>query len=323
MLRFLSRRVAAGILLLFVVLVTTFVLLHAAPGDPTAVLFGDQRVSAETRQAIRAQYGLDQPLWRQFLIWLGSVLRGDLGTSIVHGRGAAQVLFSKLPATLLLVIAGFLIEYALGLGLGMAAALHPGGRLDRWVRSLSLFFYSVPYFWLAVVLIDLLAVRAGWFPINMMRADNAMELSAWERLVDLLHHLALPALSLGLAQFGLVSRFVHNGLVEVLEQDYVRTARASGLPPLRIVWVHGMKNAVGPLLQRFGAGLPARLSGALLLEVIFSWPGVGQAIYAAVLQRDYPVVLASTVFSGVAVVLTMLAVDLVHAWIDPRVRDAL
>lgn len=323
MLRFLWRRIAAGIILLLVVLSATFVLLHAAPGDPTAVFLSDHRVSAETREAIRAQYGLDQPLWRQFLIWMGSALQGDLGTSIVHGRGAAQVLLSKLPATLLLVAAGILVEYSLGLGFGIAAALHPGGRLERWVRSLSLIFYSIPYFWLAIVLIDVLAVRTGWFPINMMRSDNAAELGAWARLVDLLHHLALPALSLGLAQFGLVSRFVHSGLAEVLEQDYVRTARASGLPPLRIVWVHGMKNAVGPLLQRFGAGLPARLSGAVLLEVIFSWPGVGQAIFNAVLQRDYPVVLASTVFSGAVVVVTLLVVDLVHAWIDPRVRDAL
>ncbi len=320
MLRFLSRRIAAAIVLLFVVLSVTFVLLHAAPGDP---FFSDPRMSQETRQALREQFGLDQPLWRQFLTWVGGVLRGDLGVSIIHGRGAAAVLLAKLPATFLLVATGLLVEYALGMGLGMAAALRPGGRLDRWVRSLSLLFYSVPYFWLAIVLIDLLAVRAGWFPINMMRSDDAMELGAWERTVDLLHHLALPALSLGLAEFGLVSRFVRNGLVEVLEQDYVRTARASGLPPLRILWVHGMKNAVGPLLQKFGVGLPERLSGAVLIEVIFSWPGVGQAIYSAVLQRDYPVVLASTVFSGVTVVVTTLAVDLVHAWIDPRVRDAL
>jgi len=302
------------------VLTATFILLHAAPGDPTAIMFGDQRVSAEARQAIRAQYGLDQPLWRQFLIWMGGALRGDLGTSIVHGRGATQVLLSKMPATLLLVTAGILVEYALGLGCGIAAALHRGGRLERWVRNLSLLFYSMPYFWLAIVLIDVLAVRTGWFPINMMRSDNAAEMSAWGRFADLLHHLALPALSLGLAQFGLVSRFVHSGLVEVLEQDYVRTARASGLPPLRILWVHGMKNAVGPLLQRFGAGLPARLSGAVLLEVIFSWPGVGSLLVDTIFQRDLPVVQGCILLIILVFLCVNLAVDLLYAVIDPRIE---
>jgi peptide/nickel transport system permease protein len=316
-----ARRLAVSVLLLWLVLTATFAFIHLAPGDPMQ-LIDDHRVSAAERARLAALYGLDKPLAEQYLVWLGDVLRGDLGSSIVHRRSAAQVLAERLPASFLLAVTAMLVEHVLGIFLGVAAALRPGGFLDRQVRSFSLFLYSVPTFCMALLAIDLLAVRAGLFPINMMRSDSADTMGGAERLLDLLHHLALPTLVIVLGTFGGVARFVRNGLAEILAQDYVRTARAVGVSRLRVLWVHALRNTASPILQRFGVALPGMISSAVVIEVIFSWPGVGRAIYSAILERDYPVILASTVLSGVLVVTCTLLVDLFQAWLDPRVRDA-
>ncbi len=322
MLRFLLRRLGASILLLFVVLTATFFIIHIAPGDPLQ-LFSTPRTSPEQVERLRQFYGLDQPLSTQYFRWLGSVLRGDWGFSITSGRAAGEILIEKLPASALLALAVVLVEHLLGVSLGLAAAARAGGRVDRQIRVISLLLYAVPAFWLALLSIEFLSVRWPIFPTNQMTSDGARYLPLAERILDLLHHLVLPACTLGVARCGAVVRFVRNGVLEVLDQDYIRTAYAKGLTPARILWVHALRNAIGPLIQRFGLSLPSLLGGALIIEVIFSWPGFGQAIFTAILERDYPVILASTAISGVAVVLGTLLADLLHAWIDPRVRHAL
>ncbi len=319
MLRFILRRLGAATLLLFLVLTATFFLIHIAPGEPVR-LFDNPRISNEQKLELRELYGLDKPLGQQYLRWLGSVLRGDWGASITFERPAFDVLMERMPNTVLLVLAAFLVEYALGLALGLAAAARAGTTLDRWIRYLSLLLFSIPGFWLALLAIELLAVRWSWFPINQMTSEGAQALPPLQRLLDLLHHLALPALILGIARCGAVVRFARNGLLEVLNQDYIRTAHAKGLHPARVLWVHALPNALIPLVQRFGMALPIMLSGTVVIEVIFSWPGLGNAVFQAIRQRDYPVILASTALTGTMVVLGSLLADLLHAWIDPRVR---
>ncbi len=321
MLRFILRRLGASALLLFLVLTATFFLIQIAPGEP-ARLFDNPRISADKRQELRQVYGLDQPLGRQYLTWMGSVVRGDWGSSISLGRPAMEVLLEKLPNTCLLAAAAVTIEHVLGFILGLLAAARAGSPADRLIRVLSLVLYSVPVFWLAMLAIELLTIRWGFFPTNQMRSDGARSLPALEQAMDILHHLALPALILGIARCGAVVRFVRNGLLDVLSQDYIRTARAKGLSPARVLWVHALPNALIPLVQRFGLALPILLSGSLIIEVIFSWPGVGFAIFQAVMQRDYPVIMASTAMSGALVVLGNLLADLLQAWLDPRVRHA-
>lgn len=319
MLVFTLRRIAASVLLLILVLSATFFLVHIAPGEP-ASLYQNPRMSEVQRQQMRRIFGLDQPLARQYAEWMAAMLRGDWGISFSHGRPAAEVLLEKMPNTCLLVAGTLLIEYGLGLALGLWAAARAGRRTDRWIRLVALAFWATPPFWLALLAIELFSVRWPIFPTNQMTTYGAAAWSPLARTLDVLHHLALPALVSGVVRCGAVSRFVRNGLLEVMGQDYIRTARAKGLGPWRVYWVHGLRNALISVIQRFGFTLSLLLSGSLIIEVIFSWPGVGQAIYWAMLQRDYPVVLAGTALTGGLVVLGNLVADLLHGWIDPRVR---
>lgn len=316
---FLLRRLAAAALLLFLVLSATFFVIHVAPGEPTW-LFADPRIPPEHQARLRAFYGLDQPLLVQYGRWLAAAARGDWGRSISAGQPAATVLRERLGATALLVAAAVLIEHALALPLGLLAAARAGGWVDRAIRIGSLVLYAVPVFWLGLAALELLGVRAGLFPLGQMRSDAYPSLAPLGRLGDLLHHLALPALVLGLARFGGAVRFLRHGLLEVLSQDYVRAARARGLSRARVLWVHAFPNAVGPLIQRLGLSLPQLLSGSLLVEVVFAWPGMGRATFVAVLERDYPILLAATALAGVLVVAGSLVADLLHAWVDPRLR---
>lgn len=313
------RRLGASLLLLFLVLTVTFFFIHLAPGSPEELLT-DGRVSDAQRAEIRRAYGLDRPPLERYLVWMGSVLRGDWGTSFASGRPALQVVLEKMPATLLLALATLLVEHAVGLPLGLFAARRAGGFGDKTARVITLVLYAVPTFWLAILAIDLLAVHWPLFPPAQMTSAGAAEMTPMGRLLDLLYHLALPATVLGLARCGPVVRFTRNGMLEAMGQDYVRTARAKGLPERRVLWIHVLPNALVPLVQRLGVALPVLLSGSLVIEVIFSWPGVGYNAYLAILQRDYPVILATTAVSAVLTVAGSLMADLLHALFDPRVR---
>ncbi len=306
-------------MLLWLVLSLTFFLIHIAPGEP-ARLFEDQRITEEHRQRLRHLWGLDQPLSHQYVRWLGAAAAGEWGASLSLGRPVTEVLLEKFPNTCLLVAAAMMVEYGLGMFLGVAAARYAGRSLDHLIRVVSLLLFSVPVFWLGLLAIEFLSVRWPVFPTNQMISDGARHLSGLGKGLDVLHHLALPALTLGLARCGAVTRFVRNGMLEVMRQDYIRTARAKGLHPARVLWVHALRNSLVPLLQRFGIALPLLLSGSVVIEVIFSWPGIGFSLYQAILQRDYPVILAGTAFAGALVVLGTLLTDIVHAWVDPRVR---
>lgn len=321
MLGFALRRLGASLLLLYLVLTASFFFIHLAPGEPSR-LYGDPRISAEQSQRLLELYGLDEPLGKRYLTWLGAVVRGEWGLSYVSGRPVVAVLGEKIPNTCLLAAGILVVEYGLGLTLGMLAAVRQGRRIDTAVRSLSLLFYAIPSFWLALLLIEVLTVRWPLFPTGQMSSDRADLLPPIERFLDLLHHLVLPAIALGVVRCGAVIRFVRNGLIEVLSQDYIRTAHAKGLSPARVLWRHALPNSLIPVVQRFGISLPLLLSGTVIMEVIFAWPGVGLTAYRAVLQRDYPLILACTAFSAGLVILGNLAADLLHARLDPRIRHA-
>lgn len=316
----LARRLGAAALLLLLVLSLLFALLHLAPGDAADRLL-DPRIGAEQRRALRAVYGLDLPPHRQYLRWLGAMLRGDLGVSFRHGRPVAEVLGAHVGPTLLLAVAALAVQGGAGLLLGVAAARRAGRRADHLIRAGSVTLYSLPTFWVGLLALALFSHALGLFPAGHMRSIDAAELPPLARLLDLLHHLALPALVLGLAAGGATARFVRAGLLDTLGEEFVRTARAKGLTPRRILWLHALRNASTPLVQIFGLSLPFLLSGALIVEVVFSWPGVGRLAYTSVLARDHPVVLATTALSGGMVVLGSLAADLLHRALDPRLRD--
>jgi len=321
MLGFLIRRSAAAALLIFIVLSFTFFFIHLAPGDPTLVL-QDPRLSSEQREAMRSAYGLDRPLATQYLSWLRAVvIDRDWGISFVHSRPVTAVIAEHVLPTLLLTAAGLLVQFGLGLLAGVTAARHAGTSRDHAIRFAAMVFYALPVFWTGLMALLLFSYTWPLFPSGHLQSVGAASLSAFDRALDILHHLLLPALVLGLATAGGTARFTRNSLLEELGEDYIRTARAKGLGEARVVWIHALRNAATPLLQLFGLTLPLLLSGALVVEVVFSWPGLGRLAFDSILSRDYPVILATTALTGALVVIGNLVADLLHGVIDPRVRQ--
>ena len=317
---FLLRRLAASLLLLLLVLTFTFLLLHLIPGDPTDSL-ESQHLTAAQRLQLRQVYGLDRPLPEQYLRWLAAVARWDWGVSLSQQRPVSTALREVLPATAILALAALAVEYALALLLGIASALRRGSALDHAIRVVTLLLYSVPLFWLGLMAILLLSYVWPVLPASHMRSVDADLMTPAQRQLDLARHLVIPALVVGLGTAGGTARFLRGSLIEVMSQDYIRTARAKGLSPGRVVWVHGLRNAVVPLIQVFSHSLPSLLSGALITEVVFSWPGLGRLTFDALLTRDYPVILGATALSATLVILSNLLADVLHVLADPRVRE--
>jgi peptide/nickel transport system permease protein len=321
LLGFLLRRLAASLLLLLLVLTFTFFFIHLLPGDPTNNFEG-RRLTLEQQRRLHEIYGLDRPLPEQYLTWISAVARGDWGTSLSQQRPVATALLDALPATAILALAALGVEYALTLLFGIASALRRGSALDHGVRIVTLLIFSQPIFWLGLMAILLFSYVWPVLPASHMHSVDVDLMTPAERLLDLLRHLLLPALVMGFGAAGGTARFLRAGLIEVMGQDYIRTARAKGLSERRVVWVHGLRNAVVPLIQVFAISLPLLLSGALIIEVVFSWPGLGQLTFLAISTRDYPLILGSTALSAALVIFGNLLADVLHALVDPRVRDA-
>lgn len=321
MTRFLLRRLAASLLLLFLVLTVTFFLLHLAPGDPSNFIQNDS-APREYREHLRSLYGLDRPLPEQYLRWLGAVARGDWGVSFSQHRPVARALADALPATLLLAGSALLVQYGAGLALGVAAARRQGKAADHLIRVGSLLLYSQPVFWLGLMAVLLFSLRWPILPASHLRSVGAEDWGTAARLADLARHLVLPALVLGLSEAGGTARFVRNSLLEVMGREYMRTARAKGLSERRVIWVHGMRTALLPVIQLFALSLPALLNGSLVTEVVFALPGLGRLTVDAIYARDYPLILATTAFGAALVLAGNLLADLLQALTDPRTRDA-
>jgi peptide/nickel transport system permease protein len=319
---FLLRRLASSLVLLFLVLTLTFFLVRLAPGSPFSQLTQDaSRISPEALERLRALYGLDRPLLEQYFTWLGAALQGDFGVSYRLQQPALLVLLHALPSTLVLAVAALLVGYLVALPMGVFAARRRGSAWDHGIRIGALLIYSLPLFWVALVALLLVAYVIPILPAGHAHSVGADDLPGPLWLLDFLHHLALPALVLGLAIAAGTTRFVRNSLLEVLQEPYLVTARAKGLAERRVIWRHGVRTALAPLLQLLGLTLPALLNGSVLIEVIFSWPGLGRVTYDALLTRDYPLILAAVALSATFVILGNLLADLLHALADPRVRD--
>ncbi len=319
---YLLRRLGASALLLLLVVSLTFFALRLAPGDPSAQI-DNPRIPRQHREHMQELYGLDQPLAKQYLTWLrGVLLEADWGISFTHRRPVTAVIAERIGPTLLLTGTALAIQFVLGMTLGVWAARRPGSPRDHLIRLGAVLLYSLPLFWLCLLAVELVVGALPFLPSGHMRSVGASDLGTLGRGLDLLVHLLLPALTLGMATAGGILRFTRNSLLDTLSEDYIRTARAKGLSEGRIVWLHGLKNAAAPLVQVLGMSFPFLLSGSLIVEVIFSWPGMGRLTYEAVKAYDFPLVLASTALAGVLVIAGNLIADLMHAAIDPRVREA-
>ena len=319
MLARLGHRLLAGLAVVLGVVVLTFLLLHLAPGDPVDILLGPTATVEQVAIQRRAM-GLDKALPAQFATWLGRFARGDWGTSIAKGRPVRAVLGDAWPATVRLVGLSLLLSYLIGVIVGAIQAAHNRTRTDTLLSITSVTLFAVPGYWLALMLV---LVFTYWW--RMLPAFGAAGLDSdylrggpW--LIDRVRHLALPLVTLTLIGIGGAARFVRGAMLETLSQPFITTARAKGLTPRQVVGWHALRNALTPVVTLLGLSLPALFSGAVFVEAVFAWPGVGRVLVEAVQARDYPVVMAATAVSAVLVVAGNMLADLLAAWLDPRVR---
>jgi peptide/nickel transport system permease protein len=312
--RFLVRRLLLLVPVLMGVSVIVFLVLHLAPGDPAEIMLGPQ-ATQEDRLRLRAELGLDDPLSRQYARWLGHVVRGDLGRSLWMRRPVLGEVLARYQATLILTGSALLLSSVGGVVLGILSARWPNSLLDRASAVASLFGASMPVFWLGIVLMVIFSLTLGWLPASGMFAPYG-----GGDLVDLLKHLVLPAITLAAASVTIVARLTRAAMLDVLGQDYIRTARAKGLVERRVVARHALRNALVPIVTVIGVQAGYLLGGAVLTETVFAWPGVGTLMVQGILARDIPLVQGCVLVVALTFVLVNLAVDLLYVWIDPRIR---
>jgi peptide/nickel transport system permease protein len=300
------------LLVLALVSVLVFVLTRAAAGDPMAVLLGDSATEQDILQA-RALYGLDQSLWVQYLYWLGQLLQGNLGQSIFLQIPVTTALWERAEPTFWLALMSLAVAVAIGVPSGMAAAVWRGSWLDQMVSALAMVGTSLPSFWAGLLLIQLFAVHLGWFPASGYGSPDAL-------LLERLHHLVLPAIVLGTLNSALITRFTRASMLDILGEDYIRTARSKGLPESRVVLKHALRNALVPLLTVVGLTLALLIGGAVVTETVFNLPGLGNLVVRAVLRRDYPVIQGALLVIAGIYVLINFSVDMLYVLVDPRLR---
>jgi peptide/nickel transport system permease protein len=316
---FILRRMLAVLPLLWFIWTLVFIVGHLVPGRGDD-LYSSPLISRQSQEHMRQVYGLDQPLPEQYARQLLATLRGDLAVSTASGRPVTEILRPAIAPTLLLAGSALALQFILGTALGAWAAVRSGRTADHVISYLALILHSLPIFWLGILLMMFFSLYLGWLPPSHMSSPAAPAATFSARLVDLLTHLALPLTTLTLAGLAVVIRHARSSLLEVLTDDTLQAARARGLPEWRLVWRHGMRQAILPLITLLGLALPLLLSGSLLVEVVFSWPGLGQVAYQAILGRDFPVVQATTLLVATLVVFGNLAADTAISLIDPRTR---
>ncbi len=320
MTRYLVRRLTSSLLLILALLSGVFFLIHAVPGDPVD-LYAHPELDDQQRELIRHRLGLDRPLWRQYVQWLGAIVwQRDFGTSLRTLRPVKEILGEAIPNTLRLTLSAYLVYLGLAVLGGVLLARHHGHPLERTATLLGLAVYSLPAFWLGLMLILVFSRNLGWFPAGGMMSPDAAFLPWYARLLDQLHHLVLPVVVLGLGSAMGAARYLSNSLLEVFGQDYILAARAKGLPERTVLWKHALRNGLLPVITLLGMSFPFLLSGAVVTEVIFAWPGMGRVAVDAIWARDYPVIMATTALAAVMVVLGNLLADVLYGWADPRVR---
>ncbi len=309
--------------LLLGIVTLLFVLLHLAPGDPTTAYF-NPNVSPEVIEQMRRNLGLDRPLHEQYLRWLASFATGDFQYSFSQFRPVSEVIADALPNTLLLGAVSLVLIFVVGTGIGILQATRQYSVTDNVLTFLSLLVYSMPGFWLGLMLI-LIVSSPAWpealrLPISGITSLDFASLSWWGKAVDLTKHLILPSIALGIASAAAIARYMRGSMLEVIHQDYIRTAPAKGLSERSVILKHALRNALVPVISLLGLFLPILFGGVVIIEYVFSWPGMGSLLYQAIVARDYPVVLAASFLFGALVVAGNLLADLLYAVVDPRIR---
>ncbi|SFU19530.1 ABC transporter permease [Mesorhizobium sp. YR577] len=306
MLFLISKRVLAACATVIAVIILSGMLIHLVPGDPVTAMMA-QSVSAtpEAMAEMRAKLGLDLPVWQQVLLYLGQVLQGDLGTTIRGNESVAMLLLQRLPNTFALAVSGLGVALAIGIPLGFLAAVNRGRIADTAIMVIAVFGVSIPAFWLGLIMMQVFSLKLGWLPVAG---------SSWRNII-------LPALTLGLTYCALVARMTRSALVEVLAEDYIRTARAKGLREHEVLLVHALKPALISIVTVVGLVFAYLLGGQVIIENVFSWNGIGRLAIQAMLERDYPMIQGFIVVFAISVVIVSMLIDIVYGFLDPRMRQ--
>ena len=336
MLGYFLRRVTLTLPTFVALMFLTFIAIRLVPGDPVEVRVGEHAISPERLAYFRHQFGLDQPVWKQFLDYVWRILQGDFGVSLATQQKVLTEFLTLFPATIELSFFAMLFAVAIGVPAGAVAAVKRGGVFDQALMTVSLFGYSMPIFWWGLLLIMFVSVRLGLLPVSgridlinyyfdqptgFMTVDALMS-GEPGAFLDALRHLVLPAIVLGTVPLGIIARMTRSSMLEVLSEDYVRTARAKGLPPWRVIGIHALRNALLPVVTVIGLSVSGLMAGAVLTETIFSWPGVGKWLIESIGRRDYPALQGGVMLVSAVVIGVNLLVDLVYGAIDPRIRHA-
>ncbi|MBU0686975.1 MAG: ABC transporter permease [Candidatus Margulisbacteria bacterium] len=317
--KFVIRRLLQLIPLLIGISLISFFVIHLAPGDPTN-LFVDPSVQPEELARIRANFGLDKPVIVQYFYWLKNVLRGDFGTSYFTGKPVVLEIAERLPATLLLMVSSMLITLIITIPLGVYSAVKKGKFFDQFFTVFSFAGMAIPSFWLGLMLMLLFAVQLHWFPAVGMFSYQLKDAVWYIKALDVMHHMFLPLLTMTILSLAGMSRYQRAAMLEVLKEEYIKTARAKGLPEKVVIFKHALRNALIPTVTILGLSLSGLFSGAFIIETIFAWPGMGRLGVQAIFSRNYPLIMGVVMLSAVLIALGNLLADIGYALVDPRIR---
>ena len=316
---FAIKKIGAAGITIFAIVCANFVIFRLVPGDPLRMMFRDPRVSAEQMQLVRERFGLDKPLWEQFLYYMRELSRGNLGISFWQKRPCLDVIADRIPQTLLLIVTALVMAVIIGTILGAIAGWKMGTKVDSAILSVALTLYSIPAFCMGIILMLVFAFTLSIFPLGGI-STAASGLTGFAHVKDVLWHMCLPALSVVFWYCGEYVLLTRSSMVDALSQDYIITARAKGIKESRIIKNHALRNALLPVVTITGVNLAFAVAGIIEVETVFSWPGIGRLVYDAVLKRDYPILQATFIVFAVAIVMANLVVDLIYGYIDPRIK---
>lgn len=312
--KYFARRVIQMIPALLAVIIINFMIIHLAPGDPATVLAGDRASDAYLEQ-LRVEFGLNEPILKQLVIYIGNILRGNLGNSYQYKKPVIDLLLSKMKVTLMLVLLSEILSIIIGTLMGMVAAKHEGKLGDHFISNLSMVIYCIPSFWLGMMFILFFAVKLHWLPSSGMYSF----MSKIPRWLDIMKHLILPSAVLTIVHLPLYIKLARSSVVEVAQEDFITTARAIGYSEKVVYRKHALRNALLPTVTQAGMSLSTVFSGALLTETVFSWPGMGRLVYDAISTRDYPVIMGGFLVTATLVIIGSLITDIIYMYLDPRV----
>ena len=323
MLQYITRRLLGIIPLLIGITVISFLVIHLAPGKPTELMMQmNPKAALEAQEKLDKIFGLDKPLHIQYLVWLKNFFKFDFGVSFIDGRPVRDKIFERMPITILINVLALLVIFIFSIPIGIKSAIKRGSFFDRSITVFVFLGFAAPGFWLALILMDLFGVRLGWLPVSGITSLDFEYFSVLGKIGDVAHHLVLPIFVASIGGLAGVSRYMRQSMLNIVHQDYIRTARAKGLSEQIVIYRHALRNALLPIITILGLSVPGLISGSVIFESVFSIPGMGKLMVDAVFARDYYVIMGGLVLSALLTLIGNLLADLTYAYVDPRIRYA-